>query len=70
MRERRGAAVLKCASPGSEIGFGVIKATFFVRTNARINALATSTRSAAMMMYTGTTHSLKTYPRSETSTTA
>src|SRR3970282_1652479 len=38
-RERRRAAVLKCASPGTEIGFGVIKATFFVRANAQINAL-------------------------------
>ena len=41
-RERRRAAVLKCASLGTEIGFGVIKATFFVRANAQINALATS----------------------------
>jgi len=39
-RERRRAAVLKCASPGTEIGFGVIKATFFVRANAQINALS------------------------------
>ncbi len=39
-RERRRAAVLKCASAGTEIGFGVIKATFFVRANAQINALA------------------------------
>jgi len=39
-RERRRAAVLKCASPGTEIGFGVIKATFFIRANAQINALA------------------------------
>ncbi len=39
-RERRRAAVLKCASPGTEIGFGVIKATFFLRANAQINALA------------------------------
>jgi allantoin racemase len=39
-RERRRQAVLKCASPGTEIGFGVIKATFFVRANAQINALA------------------------------
>ena len=38
-RERRRAAVLKCSSPGTEIGFGVIKATFFVRANAQINAL-------------------------------
>jgi allantoin racemase len=39
-RERRRAAVLKCASPGTDIGFSVIKATFFVRANAQINALA------------------------------
>jgi allantoin racemase len=39
-RERRRQAVLKCASPGTEIGFGVIKATFFVRANAQTNALA------------------------------
>ncbi|MDH3443147.1 MAG: aspartate/glutamate racemase family protein [Deltaproteobacteria bacterium] len=38
-RERRRAAVLKCASTGTEIGFSVIKATFFVRANAQINAL-------------------------------
>ena len=68
-RELRRAAVLKCASPGTEIGFGVIKATFFVRANAQINALATSMQTAEMMR-TGTTHRLKTYPRSETRTTA
>src|SRR5512132_1531812 len=39
-RERRRQAVVKCASAGTEIGFGVIKATFFVRANAQINALA------------------------------
>lgn len=39
-RERRRAAVLRCASPGTEISFGVIKATFFVRANAQINALS------------------------------
>ncbi len=38
--ERRRAAVLKCASSGTEIGFSVIKATFFIRANAQINALA------------------------------
>ena len=32
--------MVKCASAGTEIGFGVIKATFFVRANAQINALA------------------------------
>jgi allantoin racemase len=39
-QERRRAAVLKCASPGTDIGFSVIKATFFVRANAQINALS------------------------------
>lgn len=39
-RERRRAAVLRCASPGTDISFGVIKATFFVRANAQINALS------------------------------
>jgi len=38
--ERRRKAVLKCASPGTEITFGVIRATFFVRANAQINALS------------------------------
>ncbi|MGH7845355.1 MAG: aspartate/glutamate racemase family protein [Candidatus Binatia bacterium] len=38
--ERRRKAVLKCASPGTEIGFCVIKATFFKRTNSQANALA------------------------------
>jgi allantoin racemase len=39
-QERRRAAVLKCASPGTDIAFSVIKATFFVRANAQINALS------------------------------
>jgi allantoin racemase len=39
-QERRRAAVLKCASAGTDIGFSVIKATFFVRANAQINALS------------------------------
>jgi allantoin racemase len=39
-RDRRRAAVLNCASPGTEIAFSVIKATFFVRANAQINALS------------------------------
>jgi allantoin racemase len=39
-RERRRQAVLKCATPGTDIGFGVIGATFFVRANAEINARA------------------------------
>jgi len=38
--ERRRKAVLECASPGTEIGFCVIKATFFKRTNSQANALA------------------------------
>jgi len=38
--ERRRQAVLKCASPGTEIGFGVIKATFFRRSNAQVNSLS------------------------------
>jgi allantoin racemase len=45
---RRREAVLKCASPGTEIGFGVIKATFFVRANAEINALAAGPLVAAV----------------------
>ena len=39
-QERRRAAVLKCASQGTDIGFSVIKTTFFVRANAQINALS------------------------------
>ena len=39
-QERRRAAVLHCASPGTDIAFSVIKATFFVRANAQINALS------------------------------
>jgi allantoin racemase len=38
--ERRRKAVLKCASAGTEIGFAVIKATFFKRSNSQANALA------------------------------
>ena len=38
--ERRRRAVLGCASPGTEIGFGVIKATFFKRSNSQVNSLA------------------------------
>jgi allantoin racemase len=38
--ERRRQAVLKCASAGTEISFGVIRATFFVRANAQTNALS------------------------------
>ena len=39
-QERRRAAVLKCASAGTDIAFSIIKATFFVRANAQINALS------------------------------
>jgi allantoin racemase len=38
--ERRRQAVLKCASAGTEIGFGVIKATFFRRSNSQANSLS------------------------------
>ena len=38
--ERRRQAVLKCASPGTEIGFCVIKATFFRRSNSQVNSLS------------------------------
>src|SRR5215475_10080887 len=38
--ERRRQAVLRCASPGTEIGFCVIKATFFQYSNSQANALA------------------------------
>ncbi len=39
--ERRRQAVLRCASPGTEIGFSVVKATFFRRSNSEANALTT-----------------------------
>ena len=38
--ERRRQAVLKCASMGTEIGFAVIKATFFRRSNSQVNSLS------------------------------
>ncbi len=38
--ERRQKAVLRCASPGTEISFGVVKGTFFQRSNSEANALA------------------------------
>jgi allantoin racemase len=38
--ERRRQAVLKCASPETEIEFGVIKATFFRRSNSQVNSLS------------------------------
>lgn len=38
--ERRRKAVLACASPDTEIGFGVIKATFFRRSNSQVNSLS------------------------------
>jgi allantoin racemase len=39
-RERRCQAVLRCASPGTEIGFDVIKATFFRHSNSQVNSLS------------------------------
>ena len=38
--ERRRQAVLKCASPGTEVGFAVIGATFFRRSNSQVNSLS------------------------------
>jgi allantoin racemase len=38
--ERRRKAVLKCVSPGTEIGFDVIKATFFRHSNSQVNSLS------------------------------
>ena len=38
--ERRRQAVLKCASPGTEIGFDVINATFFRHSNSQVNSLS------------------------------
>ena len=38
--ERRRQAVLNCASPGTDIGFDVIKATFFRRSNSQVNSLS------------------------------
>ncbi|HVO92138.1 MAG TPA: aspartate/glutamate racemase family protein [Terriglobales bacterium] len=38
--ERRSQAVRHCASPGTEIGFAVIKATFFRRSNSQVNSLS------------------------------
>jgi allantoin racemase len=38
--ERRRQAVRNCASPGTEIGFAVIKATFFKRSNSQVNSLS------------------------------
>ena len=38
--ERRRRAVTQCASPGTEIGFDVIKATFFRRSNSQVNSLS------------------------------
>ena len=37
--EHRRQAVLECASPGTEIGFEVIKATFFHHSNSQVNSL-------------------------------
>lgn len=38
--ERRRHVVMQCASPGTEIGFDVIKATFFRRSNSQVNSLS------------------------------
>ena len=38
--EHRRQAVLKCASPGTEIGFDTIKATFFRHSNSQVNSLS------------------------------
>jgi allantoin racemase len=38
--ERRRQTVLRCASPGTEIDFDVIKATFFRRSNSQVNSLS------------------------------
>jgi len=38
--EHRRQAVLKCASPGTEIRFEVIKATFFRHSNSQVNSLS------------------------------
>jgi len=38
--QQRRQAVLRCAAPGTEIGFGVIKATFFRRSNSQVNSLS------------------------------
>jgi len=38
--ERRRQAVLKCASPDTEIGFDVINATFFRHSNSQVNSLS------------------------------
>lgn len=39
--ERRRQAVLRCASQGTEIGFSVVQATFFRRSNSQASALTT-----------------------------
>jgi allantoin racemase len=38
--EHRRQAVLQCVSPGTEIGFDVIKATFFRHSNSQVNSLS------------------------------
>ena len=38
--EHRRQAVLKCASPDTEIGFDVIKASFFRHSNSQVNSLS------------------------------
>lgn len=46
--DRRRQAVLACASPGTDIGFDVIKATFFRRSNSQVNSLAAGPLVAAI----------------------
>jgi allantoin racemase len=46
--ERRRQAVLKCASTSTEIGFAVIKATFFRRSNSQVNSLSAGPLVAAV----------------------
>ncbi len=38
--ERRRQSCLKCASPGTELGFTTVRATFFKKSNSQANALA------------------------------
>jgi allantoin racemase len=46
--QRRREAVLKCASPGTEIGFEAINATFFRHSNSQVNALTAGPLVAAV----------------------
>ena len=38
--ERRRQICLRCASPGTEVGFSTVRGTFFKKTNSQANALA------------------------------